>query len=96
MAIAVIFGQLFARCELRVRADSVNDRVSQELPQQPVWSRNSCGCPVVELQQAPKALAAPHLTDLADVLGRKEEEVLLPLVIPLAVEVVDVRTQRGP
>ena len=51
---------------------------------------------MVELQQAPEALAAPHWTGLADLLVRKEEEVILSLVIPLAVEVRDVRTQRGP
>ena len=52
-----------------------------------VWSRNSCGCPMVELQEAPEAFAASHGTGSADLLARKEEEVLLPLVIPLAVEV---------
>ena len=32
---------------------------------------------------------------LADRLARKEEEVVLPLVIPLAVKVLDIRAQRG-
>ena len=41
----------------------------------PVWSRNSCGRPMVELQQAPEALPAPHWTGLVDLLVRKEEAV---------------------
>ena len=53
----------------------------------PVWSRNSCGCPMVELQVAPEAFAASHGTGSADLLARKEEEVVLPLVVPLSVEV---------
>ena len=53
-----------------------------------VWSRNSCGRPVVKLQGA---LAALHGTGLAHRLAGKEEEVVLPLVIPLAVKVLDIR-----
>ena len=61
----------------------------------PVWSKNSCGRSVVELQEAPETLAASHGPVLAHLLARKEEEVALPLVVPLAVEVFDVRAQRG-
>ena len=32
---------------------------------------------------------------LAHLLARKEEEVILPLVVPLAVEVFDIRAHRG-
>ncbi len=66
-----------------------------ETPSFLVWSRNSCGRAMVEFQQAPEALAAPHWTGLADLLVREEEEVIFSLVIPLAVEVRDVRTQRA-
>ena len=62
---------------------------------EPVWSKNSCGRSVVELQEAPETLAASHGPVLAHLLARKEEEVALPLVVPLAVEVFDVRAQRG-
>ena len=61
----------------------------------PVWSKNSCGRSVVELQKAPETLAASHGPVLAHLLARKEEEGALPLVVPLAVEVFDVRAQRG-
>ena len=61
----------------------------------PVWSRNSCGRSVVELQEPPEPLAASHGPILAHLLARKEEEVVLPLVIPLAVEVFDIGAQRG-
>ena len=60
-----------------------------------VWSKNSCGRSVVELQEAPETLAASHGPVLAHLLARKEEEGALPLVVPLAVEVFDVRAQRG-
>ena len=60
-----------------------------------VWSKNSCGRSVVELQEAPETLAASHGPVLAHLLARKEEEVALPLVVPLAVEVFDVRAHRG-
>ena len=60
-----------------------------------VWSKDSCGRSVVELQEAPETLAASHGPVLAHLLARKEEEVALPLVVPLAVEVFDVRAQRG-
>ncbi len=60
-----------------------------------VWSKNSCGRSVVELQEATETLAASHGPVLAHLLARKEEEVVLPLVIPLAVEVFDIRAQRG-
>jgi hypothetical protein len=60
-----------------------------------VWSKTSCGRSVVELQEATETLAASHGPVLAHLLARKEEEVVLPLVIPLAVEVFDIRAQRG-
>ena len=59
------------------------------------WSKNSCGRSVVELQEAPEMLAASHGPALAHLLARKEEEGALPLVVPLAVEVFDVRAHRG-
>ena len=62
----------------------------------PVWSRNSCGLPVVELQESPEAFAASHRPGLADLLQGKEEEIALSLVIALGVEVLDIRAQRGP
>ena len=61
-----------------------------------MWSRNSCGRPVVKLQQSPKAIAAPHGTRPTDLLAWKQEEVVLPLVIPLAVEVLGVGPQSRP
>ena len=60
-----------------------------------VWSKNSCGRSVVELQEATETLAASHGPVLAHLLARKEEEVVLPLVIPLAVDVFDIRAQCG-
>ena len=39
-----------------------------------VWSKNSCGRSVVELQEAPETLAASHGPVLAQLLARKEEE----------------------
>ena len=60
-----------------------------------VWSRNSCGWSVVELQEAPETLAASNGTIPAHLLARKEEEVVLPLVIPLAGEAYG-RVKPGP
>jgi hypothetical protein len=60
-----------------------------------VWSKTSCGRSVVDLQEATETLAASHGPVLAHLLARKEEEVVLPLVIPLAVKVFDIRAQRG-
>jgi hypothetical protein len=51
---------------------------------------------VVELWQSPEAFAAAHRTSLAGFLLWKQEEVALALMISLAVEVLDVRTQRDP
>jgi len=67
----------------------------RDFDEQLVWSRNSCGRSVVELQEATETLAASHGPVRAHLLARKEEEVVLPLVISLAVEVFDIRAQRG-
>ena len=61
-----------------------------------VWSRNSCGLPKVELQESPEAFAASHRPILRTLLQRKEEEIVLSLVIALGVEVLDIRAQCGP
>lgn len=61
-----------------------------------VWSRNSCGCLMVELQQSPETLAAPDRTGRAGLFSRKEEEIAFALMISLGVEMLNIGAQRGP
>lgn len=70
-------------------------RGGQVRPGDRVWSKNSCGCSMVELQESAEPLATPHGASLAHLLARKEEQVALALMIALAVEVADIREQRG-
>jgi len=64
-----------------------------------VWSKRSCGLPVIEFQQASQTLAGVDLSSgFTDPVhcSRKEDHVLLTLVVPFRVVMREVISQAMP
>jgi hypothetical protein len=72
-------------------------RLGLDAAPKPVGSRNSCGPPVVELQQPTEPLTAANRPTYRLVLfSGKQQHVVLPLMVPFAVKVLNVGIQRSP
>jgi hypothetical protein len=102
-AIQVILDRMPARREKDVIIlDPTNDKwafgVNPLYCRDPVWSKNSCGFPLIVFQEPAEPFATPNraCTLLALATGRKEQHIALSLMISLVMVMVHVLVEHMP